>query len=325
MSLNNPGKDVTDAQPSDSSLHGVDSEPIPSNDSIQPTPDTRLFYPRPVEEATKLTIDRRYIDAEEYIMDHDERGKALIINNVNFCGDLSDRQGSTVDATAMYSRFSDLGFDIEALNDASAADIMEKLKEIADEDHSDADCFVCVILTHGDAEGLHGTTGRLKETDIMDCFNADKCPTLAFKPKIFIFQACRGVDTDRGTKFRVTDGNVLDASGDTEEYDKFITTQLPQLQTIKIPNEMNFLVCYASSYGKLSNRHTEKGSVYIQALSQEMMKMKSNEDFLTVLTRVNNIVAYEFEHQGNDPRHQGMKQMPCFISRLTKTLKFKEK
>ncbi|KAJ8306276.1 hypothetical protein KUTeg_016821 [Tegillarca granosa] len=265
MSHNKPGKNVTDAIPYDSLGHRVDSEPIPSSEPSQVTQDTRLFYPRQNENTT-LTVDQKYLDANEYLMTHDERGKALIINNTNFSGGLGDREGSEVDATAMYSRLSDLGFDIELLNNASAAGIMEKLKYIAAEDHSDADCFACVILTHGDADGLHGTSGRLKETDIMDCFNADKCPSLAFKPKIFIFQV-----------------------------------------------------------RKLSNRHTEKGSVYIQALSQEMMSMKSDEDFITVLTRVNRIVAHKFEHMGDDPRYQGMKQMPCFVSRLTKALRFREK
>lgn len=324
MSHYKPGKNVTDAIPYDSLGHRVDSEPIPSSEPSQVTQDSRLFYPRQNENTT-LTVDQKYLDANEYLMTHDERGKALIINNTNFSGGLGDREGSEVDATAMYSRLSDLGFDIELLDNASAAGIMEKLKYIAAEDHSDADCFACVILTHGDADGLHGTSGRLKETDIMDCFNADKCPSLAFKPKIFIFQACRGSDPDKGTRFRVTDGNVLDASGDTKEYLEYINSQMPQLQTIKIPNEMDFLVCYSSSYGKLSNRHTEKGSVYIQALSQEMMSMKSDEDFITVLTRVNRIVAHKFEHMGDDPRYQGMKQMPCFVSRLTKALRFREK
>jgi len=58
----------------------------------------------------------------------------------------------------------------------------------AEEDHSDADCFVCVILSHGEDGSIYGTNGRMQIDQLTNRFKGDVCPTLAGKPKIFIIQ-----------------------------------------------------------------------------------------------------------------------------------------
>lgn len=56
------------------------------------------------------------------------------------------------------------------------------------EDHTDKDCFVLAILSHGDDGTIYGTDGILAVKDIVDSFRGNVCPSLAEKPKIFIFQ-----------------------------------------------------------------------------------------------------------------------------------------
>jgi caspase-like apoptosis-related cysteine protease len=62
---------------------------------------------------------------------------------------------------------------------------------VAEEDHSDADCLAIIVMTHGKENGL------LVPRDSSVCYNvdmlwkpftADKCPTLAGKPKLFFIQ-----------------------------------------------------------------------------------------------------------------------------------------
>jgi hypothetical protein len=43
--------------------------------------------------------------------------------------DLPDRKGSDVDASSLFQRFQELGFDSDLLNDASDEDITEKFNE----------------------------------------------------------------------------------------------------------------------------------------------------------------------------------------------------
>lgn len=74
-------------------------------------------------------------------------------------------------------------------------------------DHSQDDCFACVILSHGDRdvyykreekqlfEGdiIYGTDQTIFLSDLTEHFRDENCPTLAGKPKIFIVQVVLSV------------------------------------------------------------------------------------------------------------------------------------
>ena len=54
-------------------------------------------------------------------------------------------------------------------------------------------------MTHGDERGIYGIDANvdldeyiIKHDEIIEMFSANNCPQLAGKPKIIIFQACRG-------------------------------------------------------------------------------------------------------------------------------------
>jgi caspase-like apoptosis-related cysteine protease len=61
---------------------------------------------------------------------------------------------------------------------------------VAAEDHSDADCIAVIVLTHGEYGLLIPHDKYVKyEVDLLwKPFTADKCPTLAGKPKLFFIQ-----------------------------------------------------------------------------------------------------------------------------------------
>jgi caspase-like apoptosis-related cysteine protease len=62
---------------------------------------------------------------------------------------------------------------------------------VAQEDHSDADCIAVIVLTHGEADGLlvPRDSSIFYNVDMLwKPFTADKCPTLAGKPKLFFIQ-----------------------------------------------------------------------------------------------------------------------------------------
>jgi len=60
---------------------------------------------------------------------------------------------------------------------------------VASSDHSDYDCFVCCILTHGKSDDvLYAKDDTFLIEDITRPFGADKCPSLAGKPKLFFVQ-----------------------------------------------------------------------------------------------------------------------------------------
>jgi len=56
------------------------------------------------------------------------------------------------------------------------------------EDHSKRDCLFIAVFSHGDKNKIHARDGEYKPTMLWESFRADRCPTLAGKPKIFLIQ-----------------------------------------------------------------------------------------------------------------------------------------
>lgn len=59
---------------------------------------------------------------------------------------------------------------------------------VSAEDHSDYDCLVVAILTHGEEGLLFASDSAYKHEQVFDNFRGDKCPSLVGKPKIFFIQ-----------------------------------------------------------------------------------------------------------------------------------------
>ena len=69
------------------------------------------------------------------------------------------------------------------------------LREQSAEIHEGSSAFVFVAMGHGRAGGemkLSENTFINLSKDIVDKFDRDRCPKLRGKPKIFLYQACRG-------------------------------------------------------------------------------------------------------------------------------------
>ena len=92
-------------------------------------------------------------------------------------------------------------------------------------DHEQSDSTVVAIMSHGKG-GNHneGTLiftsngAHIPSEDILSRFNNTSCPLLKGKPKIFLFQFCRGDSIDQGLRAQhmpmvmgrtVTDGNPV--------------------------------------------------------------------------------------------------------------------
>lgn len=67
---------------------------------------------------------------------------------------------------------------------------------VASEDHTDSDCILIALMTHGDDGILYAKDQQYKPEKLWSHFTSDQCPTLAGKPKIFFIQvACRKFST----------------------------------------------------------------------------------------------------------------------------------
>lgn len=249
-------------------------------------------------------------DAGEYNMDHERRGRAIILNHEKYKEGLGPekRTGTNADKISLKQCFEKLKFDVDVLDDLRVHEIKNKLAEISRASHKYEDCLIVVVLTHGyGKKHLYAYDGYYETETLFSSFTADVCPELAGKPKIFIIQACRGEKVSESMNFKSSiqvDSHRIDSSGIIHHY--------------SIPVEADQLVAFSAYEGRVALRDSEDGTWFIQELCKELEDNGEMLDLLTVFTNVNRRVAVKV-HDGEGYK---VKQMPVVQSTLTRKLFF---
>uniref|UniRef100_A0AC11CNC1 Caspase 6 n=1 Tax=Ovis aries TaxID=9940 RepID=A0AC11CNC1_SHEEP len=184
--------------------------------------------------------------------------------------------------------------------------------------HVDADCFLCVFLSHGEGNHIYAYDAKIEIQTLTSLFKGDKCQSLVGKPKIFIIQACRGSQHDVPVI-------PLDAVDHGTDMLGANVTQVDAASVYTLPAGADFLMCYSVAEGYYSHRETVNGSWYIQDLCEMLGKFGSSLEFTELLTLVNRKVSQRRVDFCKDPSAIGKKQVPCFASMLTKKLHFSPK
>lgn len=254
---------------------------------------------------------------EKYKMDHKRRGVALIFNHERFFWQLTlpDRRGTSADRDNLQRRLADLGFEVKCFDDLRAEAILLKIHEVSASSHVDADCFLCVFLSHGEGNHVYAYDAKIEIPMLTSLFKGDKCQSLVGKPKIFIIQACRGTQHD----VPVLPLDVVDHQKGMPEAN---TTEVDAASVYTLPAGADFLMCYSVAEGYYSHRETVHGSWYIQDLCEMLARYGSSLEFTELLTLVNRKVSQRRVDLCKDLSAIGKKQVPCFASMLTKKLHF---
>ena len=138
-------------------------------------------------------------DADQYNMNHRRRGRAFIFNHMNFDPrlNLNTRNGTNNDRDNLRRNLRQLDFEVEVHDDLPFKDIERILITASKEDHSDADCIFVAVLSHGELGILYSVDQPYKPEKLWYHFTADKCPSLAGKPKLFLIQVCFQIKQDQ--------------------------------------------------------------------------------------------------------------------------------
>lgn len=246
---------------------------------------------------------------EFYYMNHKNRGKALIFNHDRYLDiDLEIRKGSFKDSEDMEGCLNELGFDVDVFHNLKYGEIMEHIEQTAAMNHSNNDCLLIAVFTHGEASGfLHAFDTHYRLEKLWCRFTDENCPTLVGKPKLFVIQACQGDKYD--------DGITLTRDIETDGW----------FEPNKIPVNPDFLIALSSVPGYYSWRNRDRGSWFIQALCEELHYSAKEMDILSLLTLVNRNVALNFESNTLKHVSNHKKVVPCFSSMLTRRLMFTTK
>ncbi|ODN01038.1 Caspase-1, partial [Orchesella cincta] len=257
-----------------------------------------------------------------YNMTHPRRGKAIIFNfdrwdNTNIPTlDLPPRLGSQKDKKDLSECLQNLSFQVITHDNLKRQKFDKVLDKLRREDHSDADCLVVAIMTHGEKNTIYLSDGtQLPVNLIWEKFEANACPTLAGKPKIFIIQACRGKRYDHGTRLNES-AQSHQLISDVTDFASF---------SYVIPNAADILVAFSCPLGHYSWRHPESGSWFIQSVCKVFNHHAYEMDLKTMLTSVSREVAVNYESNTNQYDSDKKKQVPSTSSTLIRNVKFSPK
>jgi len=104
-----------------------------------------------------------------------------------------------------------------------------------------------------------------------------------------------------------------------EANDLFLLSLEHNISVKKLKQQLNHV--FVSDYFSWRNRNN--GSWFIQALSSVLAKHWQDMDLLTILTRMNKKMGFEYESCTDKEFMNGKKQIPCITSMLTKEIRFK--
>ncbi|ELT91645.1 hypothetical protein CAPTEDRAFT_202182 [Capitella teleta] len=213
------------------------------------------------------------------------RGHALIINNYQFELDPSKyRQGWKADSDNLRDLFQFLKFEQLEHRNLNAQEMKEAIATFARNEKSlNASSLAVVIMTHGDDTSFFGVDGLKINpyNDVLLNFHRDYAPDLIEKPKLFIFQACRGNRQDLTQE-------VFAPKYESEALAAGATGGQPvQRKNVPLPN---MLIVNAALPGYLAYRHTIEGSWLISDFCRIVSSKAREEHIADIITEVSRVL-----------------------------------
>jgi caspase 7 len=219
-----------------------------------------------------------------YKMDHAKRGIALVINIRTYNPNpfnLDERKWSEPDVKNLKTTLEYLEFDLRLYENLTANEIREEIQKIANEDHTNSDCFLCVVMSHGINDKIMASDSvEISLKEIMQPIK-ESCESLENKPKLFFFQACRG------DKEMLSKGQLDSGVSEPNEQFNSDTTTLEQQSTKKetesnlkqsslIEAESDLLVYYATLPEHYAFGNVTEGTYFIKSVCKELNQAYTN-------------------------------------------------
>ena len=123
----------------------------------------------------------------KYKMDYPRRGLAIVFNHKNFNSN-TQRNGTNIDRKSIKATLKKLDFEVKIYDDRCATELHKILENVGKENHYDADCLCVVVLSHGGEGVVSAKDETYAIKKLWEPFTSDRCPSLAGKPKLFLFQ-----------------------------------------------------------------------------------------------------------------------------------------
>lgn len=258
-------------------------------------------------EDTLRDLSRLHIDDDDsdpfapYDMTSTPTGHCYVYNSIQF-KNCYPRTGCDKDFPRIKATFSRFGFVVEERKDRTVEQMREELIQIASKYDPQLSSIVIFFNSHGlSGDRLFDVEGNCVEIrELVRYFNGANCQQLVGKPKLFFVEMCRG-------------GRVV-------EEEKYASSTAPSLGKKKkkiLPVDQDILMAFSTGYGAESYYDYDKGSWFIQTLTEVLQKYGHKEDIYTLLQRTTALIGKKAG------AHEGNNMCPHIESSLSRPLKFK--
>ncbi|CAG0915895.1 unnamed protein product [Notodromas monacha] len=253
-------------------------------------PDKEIIVPKvqhPERKVKPADLYNNGITEDVYQMMSKPRGYALIMNNEVFDYELElkTRTGSEVDVMSLKDVLEQCDFKVEIHRNKHSGDMKRILKNFASKaEHAHVDATMVVIMSHGNSEKgrdfVYSCDHREIDREwILTQFNNANAPALQNKPKVFLFQCCRGDEPDVGVVPKeMAFAGRIETDGKSDD--------VPQMR--KMPTFSHMLIANATVPGYASFRSPKEGTWFIQTLCQEIADHACDRHFVKMLKKLLN-------------------------------------
>ncbi|KAF2903099.1 hypothetical protein ILUMI_03087 [Ignelater luminosus] len=232
-----------------------------------------------VTPAIQFYDDPKKSDVSVYNTHSKNRGAVLIINNIKYINNVHlPREGAEVDGRNLRELFHEMGFQIESHNNLTG-DEMEKViyNFKSSPKVMGIDMVFIIIMGHGyqklDITHIIGSDNKSVSTAwIEQQFDNAHCKPLQKRPKIIMYQTCRGNSPDLG----VAAHRIQTDSG---------------VNTVLRTRE-DMLIAHSTLPGYASHRDIYKGTWYINLFCEIMMNFACTKHMEEIFKMVDSQLSY---------------------------------
>jgi caspase 7 len=233
--------------------------------------------------------------SENYNMNHKQRGKALVINIRTYNpnpNELNERVWSVKDVENLQHTLGYLEFDFKLCQNFTKSQIEHEIKEMASSvDHSNSDCFLCVVMSHGNEDKI--VTSDNKEMSFEEIMAPIKsCASLSDKPKLFFFQACRGDNEMENPRERSRSDSGASTSSAAGVTDSAINSDSLDTNKKTRSNAESDLLVYNATLPNYYAFGTENSGTYFiksvcEVLNDAYKNLPNNLPLSQMITKIN--------------------------------------
>ncbi|CAL4242800.1 unnamed protein product [Meganyctiphanes norvegica] len=200
------------------------------------------------------------------------RGAVFIANYKNFHDkQINKRRGSEKDVNNLIDFFNQMGYKVvKKIEDNDRNETFAAMRLFSEHKiHEEVDSMILVVMSHGLNDNTFVTSNgqTMTSQEVYEIFSDKNCPALKHKPKIFIFQHCRG-----NNKHLALSMSPISSSG-SRKTDK---------------TSSDIMLLYSTISGNVSYRHPKYGTLFIYQICKVFMDKawESDSDLASLMKEV---------------------------------------